>query len=308
MLGNHEIELLSGQWHVESEEKIRDLVSSLGFQGRQITELRDALANNDLFRLGVLRKENPAAMKYIDYLWHLPLIAHVGGHVFVHSGPTKSFNATLDNLLQSHPDWSVEQCVDHIFTKEISKYGFNSKFFDRKSDSIVATPMMSLPEFLNDQKIVNKFLAFFDGAGVLAVGHNKALGVIGQTDEYNKIKRVGGANNIVKLDVGTDMQANKSERRNLGRAYIVDPQQVDFVSTLSEAGDSESLMLKGDKRVQFIRTEAALLYDTMLADKSHKFVEDAANPADNTVQEISDENAYVFSVFFYGLCRNSGYF
>ncbi len=298
MLGNHETELLSGQWHTESEEKMRDLISSLGFQERQATELRDALANNDLFKLGVLRKENPAGMKYIDYLWHLPVIAHVGGHVFLHSGPTKSFNITLDNLLQTHPDWSVEQCVDHIFSKEISQYGFNSKFFDRRADSIMATPMMSLPEFLNDQKIVNKFLAFFDGAALLAVGHNKALGVIGQSDEYNKIKRVGIANNIVKLDVGTDMQANKSERRNQGRAYIVDPQQVDFVTTLSESGDRESLMLKDDKRVQFIRTEAALLYDTMLADKSKKFLEDAAKPVEDDVRKMSTEMRMFFRTFF----------
>ena len=237
-------------------------------------------------------------MKYIDYLWHLPIIAHVGGHVFVHSGPTESFNSMLDDLLNTHPDWSVEQCIDQIFKQEISRNGFNSKLFDRYGDSITATAMMSMPKFINDQKIVNKFLSFFDGAAFLGVGHNKALGVLGQKDDYNRIKRVGSAKNIVKLDAGTDMQVNKAGRNNIGRAYIVDPKEIDFVTTISEVGDYESLMEKKDKRVQFIRTEAALLYDTMLSDKSDKFFEDSKQPIAEEEPEISDDMVVFIRMFF----------
>ncbi len=299
MLGNHETKFLSGNWYSGSEEPMRDFLYEIGFKPAQIQELRDALRDNDLFKIGMMRKENPEGMKYLDYLWNLPIIAHVGGHVFVHGGPTEAFNNLLDETLRKFPDWSMEQCIDYIFQQEISRHGFNSAMFDLNDDSVLTgAPEMTVPKFVNDQQIVDKFLSFFDGAGLLAVGHNKALGILGRNADYTKIRRVGKARNIVKLDVGTNMMVNAAQRTNQGRAYIVDPKEIDFVTTVSESGERESLMRKEDKRVHFIRTEAALLYDTMLADKSQKFLEDVSTPVAEKPKPVSDEMIMFFRMFF----------
>lgn len=299
IMGNHETMFLSGEWYSESEKTMQEFLNLTGFTIEQSLELRDALKTNDLFKIGMLRKENPEGMKYIDFLWHLPIVAHIGGHIFVHGGPTAAFNDLLESTMRAFPDWSVEQCVDHIFQQEIAKRGFNSPLFKANTESILtAAPQMTMPDFISNQSVVDRFLSFFDGAGFVAVGHNKALGIIGQNDEYPNIHRLGQAKNIIKLDVGVNHNVNAHERRIQGKAYIVDPRQIDFVTSVSETGDQMSLMRKGDNRMNFIRTEAALLYETILAEKSREFLIDAEKPKVGKSKRLDEEYMNFFRIFF----------
>ena len=282
-LGNHETMFLSGKWFSNSVDKLYEFLNTIGLQKRQAEELRKAFQENDLFTMGVLRAEHPEAMKYIDFLWNLPIVAQVGGHVFVHGAATEDFNNELGVVLKEHPQWTAFEGIEHIFQRVISTQGFASDYFDMNFKSILTgAPEMTPPPFAEKQEIVDRFLSFFEGASILAVGHNKALGILGRNEKYSLIQRVGGARNIVKLDVGANGYVNASSRAVESRAYIVDPKAPDFVFSVSETGKASTLMRKNDTRFRFMRTEAAALYDTVLEAKSKDVLnrKDVPDPKD----------------------------
>ena len=288
-MGNHETMFLSGKWFPNSIDNLYDFLTTIGFTKPQSEELRRAFLENDLFSMGVLRTENPEAMKYIDYLWNLPIVAQVGGHVFVHGAATEEFNDELESVLQKNPDWTAFEGIEYIFQRVISDTGFNSDYFDMNFKSILTgAPEMTPPHFAENQQIVDRFLSFFDGASMLAVGHNKALGILGRNDKYSLVQRVGSARNIVKLDVGANGYVNARNRAVESRAYIVDPKKAGFVFSVSETGTEMNLLRKNDTRFRFMRTEGAAMYDTVLDAKTKEALYKQDVPDKNNSNAISE--------------------
>lgn len=269
VMGNHEAMFLSGNWFSASEKYLYDFLKELGLNPDESENLRRAFASNNVLELGAYRVRHPEAMKYIDFLRNLPIVVQVGGHVFVHGGPTKHFNALIEKALKARPEWTTQMAIDAIFKQVIKRQGFNSPFFEMNFNSILTgAPEFTAPEFISQADISEKFLSFFDGGRLICVGHNKALGLVGTGKPYDTINRVGPLSNIIKLDVGTNMSRNAQRREVEGRAYIVDPRQPDFVYSLTQSGQRDSLMQKVDRRYELLRTNAAFLYDILLAGKT----------------------------------------
>ncbi|MCB1195704.1 metallophosphoesterase [bacterium] len=300
-LGNHEVRFLSGKWYSTSEKTLMDFLSIIGFDEKKAVELREALSKNDTAKLGFFISQYPDTMKYIHYLWHLPVIAQVGNHVFVHAGPTPAFNTQLRNVLNEYVGWSTEQAIDFIYSSAIREKGFNGYLFDDGFDSLfTAAPEWTPPHFIQDQSIVDAFLAFFDGASFLGVGHNKALGVLGNKEQFGKITRVGSRNNIIKLDVGVSHAANRNQKTTFAKAYIVDPRQADFIHSVDESNSRASLVLPSECRKSFMDTDVAAIYDLMFGGNNQRVDSPGSAEQDTSVSinEVFDQfYRKVFMIF-----------
>ncbi len=300
IMGNHEAMFLSGSWYDGSVNLLNDLLKEIGFTPVQSSELRRAFEFNDLFKLNQIRTQNPEAMKYIDFLWHLPIMANVGSHVFVHGGPTQKFNELIEASLKSHPDWTVETAIENFYQDLIDREGFSSTHFKIGFDSVLAAaPEFTSAPFISEPEIVNKFLSFFPGANYVAVGHNKALGIVGRGEQsFAQIQRITDSKNIIKLDVGTNFNRNSQQRQVEGKAYIVDPKEISFVSTVSQTGKKTSLTEKGDRRFAFLGTDASLMYDSVLAGKTEIITDDETDIiADKDLLDIQMFFRIVFMIY-----------
>ncbi len=268
IMGNHEAKFLSGNWFEGSAKEWDSLLQVMGFSSGESIELKEAFRRNDTSKLSDLRKKNPDAMSYIDFLRGLSIVAKVGGHIFVHGGPTKKFNNLLREKLALDESISVGDAIDQIFSTAISEDGFNSELFVSLPDSpLVAAREFSTPEFMKDSDIVDDFLSFFEGARFLGVGHNKVLGILPSDRKKDLIYRLGSAKNIIKTDVGTSANVNRSRISVQGQAYVVDPSKSNFVYTVSQTGKTKSLVDEGEKRFPFMQTDTAFLYDLLLSEE-----------------------------------------
>ncbi|RJP61718.1 MAG: hypothetical protein C4541_01585 [Candidatus Auribacter fodinae] len=298
-MGNHEATFLSGEWFPETTNHMYDFLSAIGLNREESDVLRNALKANDIYRLGVFRATHPETMKYIDFLWNLPIVSQVGGHVFIHGGPTEYFNKLLSKTLLSHPEWDVETAIDRIFHSVISRDGFNSAFFQMNFDSILtAAPAYERAKHLDNPAIAAEFLSFFDSARLIGVGHNKALGILGTNKPLDEIHRIGKGSNIVKLDVGTNGVINQGrDRKVYAKAYIVDPKEVNFVFSLSQEGDRISLQQDDDSRFLLLNTDAAFLHDIILSNASPQELVKTQKPQQEIPEEMVAFLRRVFTVY-----------
>lgn len=271
-MGNHERNFLAGKWLSMSgwygkkmSAHNKDFFKTIGFPVSLMKRLGTALAENDLYEIEVLRNRFPEAFKYIDYMWRMPIVAQVGGHVFVHAGPLEYVNKLIEQTLESHPDWPVETALDYIFQKEITAEGFASGFFEDKAFTILSARHPDLPEFVFDPVVADRFLSFFDGATMLGLGHRKSLIAFEERIPYDQIYRIGPKRNIVKLDHGVNWETNYGPKQKPveAKAYVVDPREQDFVYSITESGDVTSLYQEGDSRFYLLRTEEAFLQDVI---------------------------------------------
>lgn len=300
IMGNHEAMFLSGNWYDASVDFLNDFLNEIGFTPDQSSELRKAFEYHDLFKIAQIRAQNPESMKYIDFLWNLPVIANVGSHVFVHGGPTKKFNEIIEAKLKANPGWTVETAIENFYQDLIDREGFGSIHFKIGYDSVLAAaPEFTTAPFVTEPEITAKFLSFFPGANFVAVGHNKALGILGAGEKsFAQIQRITASKNIIKLDVGTNYTRNAQQRQVEGRAYIVDPKEINFASTVSQTGKKTSLIEKGDRRFNFLGTDASILYDSVLAGKTEELeAEQEAIIPDKDLLDIQMFFRIVFMIY-----------
>lgn len=264
-MGNHERNFISGNWKPYLMAHIDHFLTSIGFPAEEMARLQKIFQTNDLYELSLLRARHPQPMKYIDFLWTLPLIAQVGGHVFIHSGPIEYFNTLIEQTMRAHPDWSTETVLDYIFQKEIRSEGFASGLFGDKDYSIIASKGSGTPPFLTNPEITERFLSFFAGASFLGIGHRKSLGIMEETNSKHDIFRISGKRNVIKLDHGINYDINADKDTRIpAKAYVVDPLEDDYIFEIDEHGNRTSLYERGDSRFELMRSESAYLLDKVI--------------------------------------------
>ena len=160
LLGNHETDLLSGQWSLCPGRA--QLAHTLGLPGREGLATWSALAAAP----EALDLDFPGALA--TWLASRPMVATIGGVAMVHGGPTPAW---LEYL-------AGDSCVERALHRAIEDQGLGHPLFGSGADSLLAACEpggTEPPVFAGDPGLVRSFLHGLSCTGPLLVGHNPFL-------------------------------------------------------------------------------------------------------------------------------------
>jgi hypothetical protein len=222
LLGNHEVDLLSGGWYFRSLQKslllnlcgvsgvwcweLRDKKKGKNpiWYGNEIKELRDSLLKNGQVQsICILSKFDPI----LQWLFIQQIMVGLGKFIFMHGGPTISFVKSYNNSNRDIASFLAESRVSSGFNTELFCETFSS------GDTIFA-PKYCRRHFVHKKRLLNDFLNILDKK-ILCVGHSpflKAKYCI-KPNLVAKIARV--SNQIIKTDAGL------KHSNNVGHHYLL---------------------------------------------------------------------------------------
>lgn len=214
LLGNHEVDLLSGGWYYRSLQKCI-LLNLLGFNGywnvefkdrnninkqlncleySNISELHDLFCNKNGLAINMFLDKKSLMLKW---LFNRPVIAQYGANLFMHGGPTVSF---LSEILKSS---SVDAFRQYLNNQKDS-LGLRSPFFceyNNLSNESFLAPIFSNNHFQFNDDLTDNCLRFFN-AKCLYVGHSPYLNKFFSNQKKVTPEIFFLTPKIVKLDVG----------------------------------------------------------------------------------------------------------
>jgi hypothetical protein len=222
ILGNHEIDLLSGTWVYRSLQK-SFLCNILGAEGLWCLELRDLKQGrppmSEGLEIALLRSnllsgniDSQGLNPLFSWLFNCPIAAEFSDWLLFHGGPTIELNRTLPSLgspLGFKADLEAKRKL----------HGFAAPLFSEVIAQGETFTEYGPDHFAVSQSLLPDTLRFF-GKTFLAVGHSPYIGTSGKDSDprVHQILRV--SDTILKLDVG--LKINPS----LGHHYaLVSPDE-----------------------------------------------------------------------------------
>ena len=219
MMGNHELDLLSGRcWWMKAQK--RCLLEQLTGDARWSSTSR---ASSDL----------------LNWLSERPLMLRVGPLLITHGGPTRSLTETLEEKSLS----SFEEVARWI--TEASRAPFDDDFYAEGRSFF--SPHAQRDDFIRDSALLSPWL-IATSTSCLIVGHSPFLGIPGGlwvdtsdprvAHHTNKIHRMGSWGNVIKVDT------------NLKRAPICELLIVEDTDiTVWGEGQTRSLLQEGEASI-----------------------------------------------------------